>query len=519
MQQAPWQRVTAWLVRALRRGANWSGLGLAGVLAVYFSFTSIYAFGVPHLRSYDEPSHVSYALSIWRGKLPHFDDPMPLSELGIRGHHTPQIWVAYHPPLYYALVAPAIGPAIEAGEPEVAVRNGRVASSVLGAVGLIYIFLTLRLLVPRRPAIAIGGTLLGALLPYFLNIMGAVFNDSAALLTSSGLLYASLLPLVRGPSRWRLVHVAIWIALASITRLSALFTVGPALLAVFLAYSLAPSQPWGKRLARAAGACSLLVAVGLASAGWWYLRNHQLYDDFTGAKPALEIFERNPKDPAYVLAQDPEIWEAVYDELWSIFTGAFRLDDDVKEIGHWFLIIGGAGLAWGAVSATARAAKRRKGWSLERPDRMRLIAAGVVVLSLLFYAYSLMEFHSRGGSHHARYLFPVTWMLGAYWALGLALLNRRFALPVGMVLSTLFNLQCAEAVLTQYIRQSHKSKALPAIEAFSKAGLESPTLTYGLLMALLATGLTLAVVAVVQTPDERPPPLRLPPNRDRPAQV
>jgi len=502
MQLAVWQRVLASVLRFVRSGDRWTKLGLVGVLSVYLSLGTMYAYGVPHLVSYDEPSHLSYVVSVWRGELPEFSTPMPLKDIGIRRHHSPQIWVAIHPPLYYALLAPAVGPAVDRGEPQVALRRGRLVSLAISGLGLVFIFLTFRLLLPHRPALAVGGTLFGSVIPFFLNVMGAVFNDSAGLLMSSALLYTSLVILIRGPTTPRVAHAAIWFGLAGMTRLSTLFTMGPALLAVFLAFML-QEKGWLRKIGHASLACAALVAAPVATSGWWYLRNVRLYDDFTGAKPALVLFKRTAGKPWHEYMLDPDKWKDVYEQLWSLFLAGYRLGPSVQDLGKWLLFAALGGLAFAVLRAAVpqvmqvRAIPARLR-TLTRAQWSRALAFGIVALAVAFSAYSLMELHSRGGTCNARYMFTSAWVLGLAFAAGFSGWHRRWGLIGAACAFVLLNFDCASRILGRYAKQSEKSQDFGTVDAFLKAGVDSPTELYAAIVVGCAVGLGLVVVSIAR---------------------
>lgn len=497
---AAWQRVSRWLLGSLARG-KWTSVGLAGVVVIYFSLGSIYALGVPHLVSYDEPSHVAYVMSIWRGKLPHFDDPMRVEELGIRRHHTPQIWVGIHPPTYYAILAPFTGPSIEKGDPKTGVRRARLVSLAIGAIGLVYAFLSIRLLFRDRPVVAVAGTLFGAAIPFFLSVMGAVFNDSGDLVASTALIYTSLALLLHGPSTPRLLHATFWFGLACFLRLSTLFTMAPALLGGFAAYMLL-DKPLLQRLWRAIAACTLLVTSAAATSGWWYLRNQKLYDDFTGAKPALVLFKRTRGEPWHDLILDSDLWVKVYDHLWSMFLAGYRLGDDAIQIGRWYLYAALVGLV---IAGVRKLARPREALRMVRPLTKHAsawaIALGVILLCVAFRSYSLMELHSRGGTCNSRYLFTLSWIFGTVLALGFSGFHRRWGVLAAAAFVLIVNVLSVDQILSRYLKMSWKASDMPIVAAFQSAGVESPTSTFGIILACLAAGFALVTVAVVRLDD------------------
>jgi len=94
-------RLTRRLVR-LAAGAN-----VAAVLA----FSLAWAWSLTLLRNNDETGHFDYAYQVWHGRLPVFEDGVsvkpPFASI------PPVQWTAQHPPLFYVIEAPFIGPFVD----------------------------------------------------------------------------------------------------------------------------------------------------------------------------------------------------------------------------------------------------------------------------------------------------------------------------------------------------------------------------------------------------------------------
>ncbi|PZF79617.1 hypothetical protein C1I92_30195, partial [Jiangella anatolica] len=80
----------------------------------------------------DEAPHIDYAYQVWQGRLPVFEDG--LSHRPDGAWLAPVQWTAQHPPLYYVLVAPVVGPLAEAGHAEAAVYAARAVNVLLSGL-------------------------------------------------------------------------------------------------------------------------------------------------------------------------------------------------------------------------------------------------------------------------------------------------------------------------------------------------------------------------------------------------
>ena len=252
------------------------------LLAAAFLLFATWSLVVPINEAPDEPAHWQYARYLhdhWR--LPHY---------------APGFEEANSPPLAYALFAPL---AVEDGGPEMFVgyrldgarfnpvsprlfiNTGddygrywpqRLARLLAAAISVGTVFFVWRAgLAAGGPAAGLLAALIVALLPMFAFRAGHVSNDALVACCAAAATWG-LVRLLREPFSWR---VAWWtsaaVALAYLSKISAIALVPPFALALILAD---PPAPWRARTWR-------LSALALAAAlvAPWSIRNVVLYGD------------------------------------------------------------------------------------------------------------------------------------------------------------------------------------------------------------------------------------------------
>lgn len=217
-----------------------------------------------------------------------------------------------------------------------AVHVARLFSVLLGA-GTVYVTFQLgRELFPKRPEVALGAAALNAFLPMFLFISGSVNNDNLSNLTGNLLLLLIVLLLkAQTAPRYRfyvLVGIVAGAGLLAKLSIGALIPL-VALALLVLALRLRDWRPL---------VFGGLISGGLtiAIAGWWYLRNAQLYNDPTGLNMFLDIVGRRaiPANAAQLWAERHSFTQA----FWGFFGGVnVPLPDAIYLV---FNIIGGIGI-------------------------------------------------------------------------------------------------------------------------------------------------------------------------------
>ena len=218
-----------------------------------------------------------------------------------------------------------------------AVHVARFFSVLLGLGTVLVTYRLGRELFPRRPEIARGAAALNACLPMFLFISGSVNNDNLSNLLGNLLLLLIVLLLKAG----RPPHLRFYALIGVVAGASLLAKLSLGLLIPLVALALLiVTLRWRDWRPLVIGGL-ISGALTIAIAGWWYLRNAQLYGDPTGLNTFLEIVGRRtiPANAAQLWAERDSFTRA----FWGFFGGVnVLLPDAIYLI---FNLIGGIGIS------------------------------------------------------------------------------------------------------------------------------------------------------------------------------
>lgn len=169
-----------------------------------------------------------------------------------------------------------------------AVHLVRLLSVLMGIVAVYLTYLVAREILPGEPVLALGAAAIHAFTPMVVFISGSVNNDNLVVPLSS-LALLMLLKILKSPISslkslaFRYLALGFVLGLAALAKTSSLaLTVLTALVVVVRAVR---RRSWGEFLVGGVGTLVPFLAV----AGWWFLRNLQLYGDFTGLNVFMEI--------------------------------------------------------------------------------------------------------------------------------------------------------------------------------------------------------------------------------------
>ncbi|MGQ9667734.1 MAG: ArnT family glycosyltransferase [Anaerolineae bacterium] len=273
---------------------------IALLIGLHLCLGVLYSVMVPAWEAHDEWAHYKYAEYLAKYRtLPAGGDP--LTDLFGYDQST-------QPPLYYILAAlpialvnptdevvPTPNPyagtgtgqtgvnmVVHDGEAErfpyrgtfLALHLARLVSVLISTAGVWTAYKLARALFPGEPAVVGLSTAIAAFLPEYLFIGAVVTNDILIAVLGALVIYYACLLVVGEITLPRLLGLGVSLALALLTKYTALGLVPLVILALLIAL-------W-RALRRHALRHSLLVlGVPLLSvpavAGWWYLRNLQLY--------------------------------------------------------------------------------------------------------------------------------------------------------------------------------------------------------------------------------------------------
>ncbi len=317
--------------------------GLLIILAAFVVLAIYYNVSNPLFEAPDELQHVAFVVWLMDERsLPVLDpeQPGPWEQEGTQT------------PLYYWLVATALGPFPHGAADSLAVYNphanmgvplrpdnknrvlhdigleqwpyrgeilfphlARFISTIMAVGSLLAIYRLGRIVFPHRPGIALGMVGLVAFIPQFLFLSSSVSNDNLVILLASWtlVLLAAWLRLPDLPSWRQMGLMGVLLGLAVLAKLSGLL-LWPLVAGVLLWLG------WRTRdvrwLVRAGIFC---FAVALAVCGWWFARNYQVYGDLTGMQAHMITLggprQRVPSNPGAILAE----FRGFRYSLWGLF--------------------------------------------------------------------------------------------------------------------------------------------------------------------------------------------------------
>lgn len=239
---------------------------------------------IPPYAFADETAHVDYAYQVWHGRLPEFYDGIRLP--AVDGAVPPVQWVAQHPPLSYLLLAPLVGPLVDAGEPVAAAYAARAVTVLAAAATVLASGWAARWVTGAWGRVALTVPVLVASHVWVLRLGGAVYPDIFLALVVTLLLglAARWARAGRGGAGSQVAWVLLPAA-ASAIRLSgvplALLCVGAVALVLLLRRSRSPHD-W------LVGVLLPVVAMAAAS-GWFYARNLALTGSVAGGHPEWAV--------------------------------------------------------------------------------------------------------------------------------------------------------------------------------------------------------------------------------------
>ena len=377
---------------------------------------------------------------------------------------------ALQPPLYYWMMTPAER-LLGASSLAVQVMTLRWLSVLLASLAVPLVFAVGRLVLDEP--LALGCAAIVALMPGVALDVARVGNDSLAIVLFSLLAWLAVRMVVRGWDLWPAIGLGFTLGLGLLTK-AYFLTAIPAFALLWL-WELLRARGSNRSLTvaarnREAGRALtvlhglLVAAIGVAMAGWWYLRNLKLTGTLSGLSESVMIGHAGP---AAMLRQAVSInWAKAIDAIlfshlyfggWSSLT----VRSWMYHVFYLVILLAAVGLVW-------KARTRQTG------------ALGAIgVLYLAFWAgqcYNVVLLYMSKGLAGS-----MGWYLDAVVAaevvLAVAGLRRivpaRAAVLSGAVLFALLDLYSVHFVGIPYYTGMIRHKAGGAVAALHLAGLRS----------------------------------------------
>ncbi len=420
-------------------------VGLVAIVTAFIGIGALHALQQPPFWPTDETAHVGYAQEVASLRLPEIREfpEVPVEARQWQAERSTAndtryrgVWVANHPPLHYAAVAPLIWISRATGAADGGLVMMRFANVAFAAVGVVFTFLLASELTRRNHRLALLAAALAALVPQGHAVFSQGLNDGLGFAAATAVVWAGARSLRRidALSRRDLALLAATAAIAfgarAATMLLAVAVVGVVALRAFTR----PAPSAGEQGRRAARIAVIALAPAFVLFGWFYVRNIVLYGDIGASQYLLEMFRRERQGSLFDQVVRWSMWSNVYEGLMSpttrrrIVPPGSALVTLVGTIGVGIVFVTGR-IGSGGDPPTADASVR--------PDRMQeahtlrwQLALGLVSIGLI--ALTIAQHVSGGGNAHARYAMPAIGVAAVLLVIGMERIWSRWA-PLALV--------------------------------------------------------------------------------------
>ncbi len=192
----------------------------------------------------------------------------------------------------------------------------RWVNVLLGAVTVALTYALGRRLWPAHASPALAAAAMVAFNPQFIYLSAAMNNDIAAAAVGTAVLLTAIVTLQVGATQRQRLILGLLYGLALLTKLH--LAVLGAVIAVALAMEARRAEAdLSRSLRRWAGGMTVVLGVAGLLAGWWFIRNWQLYGDPTGMRKLNELWYGRPARGNWWA-----LWQGL-PYLWSSLWGRF----------------------------------------------------------------------------------------------------------------------------------------------------------------------------------------------------
>jgi hypothetical protein len=342
------------------------------------------------------------------------------------------IWVANHPPLFYAMSLPLVWLGDAVGSPGLTLLGMRLLNALGFALTTIMVGLLARELVPRRPAVPVIASAMCIGCGAMTFVGGGIYNDGWSSAAAFMTLYLGFRMIRQGVTRERLIAAAaVGVAAAGFrsTGLVAVLFLGACVLVAMWLREPSLRTFLKGTFWRAVGIAACIGMAPVAVFGWFYVRNIQLYGDPTASGSLFEKFGREPNGTTLFQLVNPEFYGHLLGSLWT----DGNIANTWSQAAVIVLTLTVVGLV---LDAAAKANPRRTG-VLRRiqlaPQSTMQHRQDLAIWALLggyclLILVNVAGFIAGGGWIHARYAVPFLPFLAA--GAGIAALRLGRLLPL-----------------------------------------------------------------------------------------
>ena len=282
-----------------------------------------------------------------------------------------------------------------------AVRIVRIFSVLLGVGTVFFTWKIGRITAPSRPEIAAGAAALVAFLPMRLFVSAAVNNDNGIIFLATVAVFLLMrfvisaeTPSPTSSQLREIILIGIIIGLACLTKIIGVGLIPLSFGAIVLAEWARQRQQEPNLLKLIAPVLRnflIICAIAFAIAGWWYIRNVQLYDDWRGWSAFIAVLGRRNQP-----ATTSQLWDERFGFMqayWGLFGGVnIPMHQFIYSILNWLTVIGVVGFGLFVV-------KTALAWKPNREKRSNGNFVSSIVHNILNFA-----------TDHAAFVILLVWV-------------------------------------------------------------------------------------------------------------
>lgn len=311
-------------------GSRWGTWGLVAAGVCCFALAASTAFRLPVFFGADETGHFSYTVYLVEGRIPEVGDPVPSADerfpvvaerVGFERvplrHKRGYVYVANHPPLFYALAAGPVRLAAYSSSETLPPLALRLVNAACMAGGVVLTGRLAGALFRRRSVTPLVAAGLAAVTADVVGVAALGHNDGMGFALTAGALLLMVQLLRRGPAPGLIVAATLVSTACALTRAGLAMAVAGLVLATLIgalrrspvplrrAWSWPPAWSW-----------AIVATVPVVSSAWFYLRNDRLYGSYTADDYLLDHLERPDKGTWVDILQrgvfHENMWKGLY---------------------------------------------------------------------------------------------------------------------------------------------------------------------------------------------------------------
>ena len=383
----------------LKKIPTFTLIGILGVILMYVGSSGIVSVTKPWTIRGDTMQHLDYTWRLYHGDIPRFEDRITYEPfVEFTGRQKPQ-QASVHPPLFYIIHAPFVGPLLDEGKWHQAIAVGRAVNVFIGVLCVValawggWVFGK-----SRRAMFAVAVPALSVLMYRFVRLNVDYALDVLLVLFSTITLILVYKILQNGLKKEYLLAVSIISVLGMSTKAPYVVFLLVSLLGIVIAAFIHGKGSRYRKLFRGAIISTAIFLVVIISIGWfYYLRNYKSTGSLFSSLPADYTGGRVVQSFGEVITST---------RLWSLFYGLYS---NIATISIALTSFVAAGFLTMKRSALTNLAK-------DKPLFWALVLLGLSVIGI----FATQVEHAVGiGSINFRYMLPALLPIGLFLAYGL----------------------------------------------------------------------------------------------------